>query len=173
VLDGEVAVDRRSRVHVSSRTGAVFGHALGVTAQAVLVTAILALVVLALSPAVRPAGSALGLGTVHASTSWITLRSSSSLAATQPALGSTVAFDTGYPKNIKNPRIVVNCYQDGTLVYGEAGSVDQGYLLGGASSDWLRAGGPATCTADLYYFTFKNHVQQAITLATTAFDAAG
>jgi hypothetical protein len=41
------------------------------------------------------------------------------------------------------------CYQGDVLVYGEAGSPDHAFQLGGASSDWLRNKGAANCKADL------------------------
>ena len=42
-------------------------------------------------------------------------------ANVQPSLGSTVYFDVVVPSNINNPRVLVNCYQGGELVYGERG----------------------------------------------------
>lgn len=69
------------------------------------------------------------------------------------ALGGAVKFDAVYNyKFIDFPRIQVLCSQDGVLVYGEAGPVGHEFILGGASSDWLRAGGPADCHADLFHF---------------------
>ena len=160
-------------MQMSARSGGAVRHGIGVSVQAVLITAIAALVALAFSPLLRPAASALGLGTANASGSWIALRTGTSLAATQPALGSAVAFDAGYPKTVKTPRISVRCFQNDVLVYGEAGPVDQDFLLGGGSSDWLRAGGPASCVADLFFYSFNRHVQTYNWLASTAFDAAG
>jgi hypothetical protein len=107
-------------------------------------------------------------------TSWIELASvNGRTASVQPTLGSSVAFATGYPKAVKNPRVAVKCYQDGVLVYAEAGTVDDSFVLGGASSDWLRSGGAANCEADLFYFTYKGNVQSYHGLASTTFDAAG
>ena len=105
---------------------------------------------------------------------WIELASVNGRAASvQPTLGSTVSFSTGYPSNVKNPRIEVLCYQNGDLVYGEAGSVTHSFLLGGASSAWLRAGGSAACTANLFYFGTHAGHQTYNWLASTTFSAGG
>jgi len=39
--------------------------------------------------------------------------------------------------------VEVLCYQDGALVYGEAGSPTDAFLLGGGGSLWLNGGGAA------------------------------
>ena len=57
-----------------------------------------------------------------------------SLNQSNPALGSSVTFTTVYPNSTKNPRIDVQCYQNGVLVYAEAGSVDHVFVLGGYAS---------------------------------------
>ena len=106
-------------------------------------------------------------------TAWITLKQSTSAAAVQPSLGSEVAFATGYPTNVRNPRIEVLCYQGSDLVYGEAGGVAHSFLLGGASSAWLRAGGSAACTANLFYFGTHAGHQTYNRLASTTFSAGG
>ncbi len=91
-----------------------------------------------------------------------------------PHLGGYVTFSVSYAGNVKSPRIQVMCYQDGALVYGEAGPADQSFLLGGASSTWLTNGGPASCTADLFYIVWNgNNPQQVFFLVSTSFDAAG
>jgi len=118
------------------------------------------------------AGSALAAGG-SSRTAWITLKQPTTAAAVQPSLGSEVAFATGYPTNVKNPRIEVLCYQGSDLVYGEAGSVDHSFLLGGASSAWLRAGGAAACTANLFYFGTHAGHQTYNRLASTTFSAGG
>jgi hypothetical protein len=122
------------------------------------------------------AGPALA-ATRTTTTPWIALSASPST----PALGSLVTFDSGYPSNIKSARIEVLCYQGGQLVYGEAGSADQavqqsltgypGFVLGGSASVWKTAGGPASCTANLFYFGSKSGAQTYNRLATTSFDA--
>jgi hypothetical protein len=94
-------------------------------------------------------------------------------AGSWPRLGSWVTYTTTYPKTIKAPRIAVDCYQDGVLVYGEAGSVDHEFQLGGASSDWLENGGPADCTALLFDSKWLAGKQTFTELATTSFAAAG
>ena len=65
------------------------------------------------------------------------------------------------------------CYQNGTLVYGEAGPYYHTFQLGGASSDWLNnSPGPATCVADLYYWSYQGG-QKFNWLASVQFDAGG
>jgi hypothetical protein len=99
-----------------------------------------------------------------------------------PALGDTVTFTVTGTGTLKNPRVWVAAYQDGNLVYGEGGGPAMGFKLGGDSSLWLEAGGPADCTAELYYILNKNgtgewngHGDQGgnVTLATTSFSALG
>ena len=95
-----------------------------------------------------------------------------------PALGTSVTFTVDSPTNVKIPRVEVLCYQNdanGTpaLVYGEAGSPDQAFLLGGGGSLWLTAGGAASCVANLYYFTWNAGTPATTYLATTSFNAAG
>jgi hypothetical protein len=94
---------------------------------------------------------------------------------TDPHLGGIVTFDVEYPSQVKYPRVAVRCYgSDGSLLYAEAGSYDHAFLLGGAGSDWLRQGGPAHCTAELFYFANKgSQPQQPYSLAWSSFDAEG
>ena len=101
--------------------------------------------------------------------------SSITLNESAPHLGGQVTFSVTYPGNIKNPRIAVRCYfADGTMGYAEAGPYDQAFVLGGGSSDWLRLGGPASCTAELFYIIWNgNNPQEFVSLAMTSFDAAG
>ena len=92
-----------------------------------------------------------------------------------PALGSHVTFTTVVPTNVRNPRVEVLCYQNGELVYGEAGAPADTFLLGGnpdRGSIWRTTGGPASCVANLYFFTWKANQPAATYLATTSFDAA-
>ena len=91
-----------------------------------------------------------------------------------PHLGGQVTFTATYPDQVKYPRIAVRCYQDGVMTYAEAGTYDHVFLLGGAGSDWLRAGGPASCTAELFYIIWHgNNTQEVFSLAWSSFDAAG
>ena len=103
----------------------------------------------------------------------IALNAPSGAAGVQPALGGYVTFATVIPGNVQNPRVEVLCYQNNALVYGEAGSPDWAFLLGGGASLWLTAGGPASCVANLYYFTWNAGQPATTYLATTSFDAAG
>ena len=93
-----------------------------------------------------------------------------------PSLGDTVTFTTVIPTNVKNPRVEVLCYQNGDLVYGEAGAPTDTFLLGGnvdRGSIWRTTLGPASCVANLYYFTWKAGEPAVTYLATTSCDAAG
>ena len=42
-----------------------------------------------------------------------------------------MSFTAVYPGNVKTPRVEVLCYQNGALVYGEAGSPTDTFQLGG------------------------------------------
>jgi hypothetical protein len=116
-------------------------------------------------------------------TPWIVLEGSADARTAAPALGSLVLFDTGYPSNVKNPRIEVLCYQDGQLVYGETASANEaaqqeltgspGLTLGGGGSIWLTNGGEADCVANLFYFGSKAGQQTYNWLAKTEFTATG
>jgi hypothetical protein len=86
-----------------------------------------------------------------------------------PALGDYISFTTTYPKTLKNPRIQVICYQNNELVYGEAGSANDQFLLGGGWSKWKEIGGPAECFVDLYYFDWQKGTQTFNKLASTNF----
>lgn len=150
-------------------------HVVGVGLQALLIVAIIAALTVATAFVVggHPAGGT-SVFAGKSQTSWIELaQGAGATATTQPSLGSSVAFLSGYPTNVKNPRIEVLCYQGADLVYGEAGSVDHTFLLGGASSDWLRVGGAAACTANLFYFGSHAGHQTYNRLATTSFSAGG
>jgi len=81
----------------------------------------------------------------------------STTSAIWPRLGDGVTFNATYPKTLEHygVRIQVLCYQNGTLVYGEAKPWDQQFLLGGAMSTWFLANGDADCVADLYYWSYN------------------
>ena len=90
------------------------------------------------------------------------------------SLGAVATFTSEYPRSAKNPRITVRCWQGGTMVWATSGGVTDSYLLGGAASDWLRIGGAAECTADLYDLTWNGaSMQEWAWLAGTAFAAGG
>jgi hypothetical protein len=148
-------------------------HVFGALIEAILVIAVVAALAFAAMIATGRPGSAAGALARSTTEASITLASSGTTARTQPALGTSVAFDTTYASNTKNPRIEVLCYQSGSLVYGEAGSVGHSFVLGGASSVWVETGGSATCQANLFYFYWKGGQQFYKLLASTSFDAAG
>ncbi len=106
----------------------------------------------------------------------------------EPHYQSVVTFTvTGVPKKVKSPRVEVLAYQDGSLVYGETGSLDQalgngqdplgysGFLLGGGGSIWVyeHPNTPADCVANLFYFDNSGPTQKYVLLATTTFHAEG
>jgi hypothetical protein len=95
------------------------------------------------------------------------------VAQSGPSLGSSVTFTTVIPQNVNTPRVEVLCDQNGAIVYGEGGSPNDSFLLGGGGSTWLSNGGPASCVANLYYFTWKGGQPATVYLATTSFDATG
>ena len=73
-------------------------------------------------------------------------------ATIQPRYQGAVAFNTTGTARLKNPRVWVACYQGGALVYGEGTSPTSTLKLGGDMSQWVQnGGGPANCTAVLYY----------------------
>jgi hypothetical protein len=153
-------------------------HVVGVGLQALLLVAIVGIIALTMSAVYKPAGFIAGVDDARAGrssgSSSIDLASVSGRSASiQPTLGSSVEFATTYPSNTKNPRIEVLCYQDGSLVYGEAGGVNDAYLLGGGGSLWKDKGGAADCRANLYYFGWKAGKQTYNRLATTTFSAGG
>lgn len=129
--------------------------------------------------------AALGMGHAHAASGTIAVASGSQLY-----LGGVVSFDwstSGLHGN-QHPRIEVRCIQDvpfdyidgngvlrtqtDPLVYAEAGPADQDFLLGAAASVWLWHGGPAECTALLYYWDFHPS-QTQVPLASVSFHAEG
>jgi len=96
------------------------------------------------------------------------------LSQSDPHLGGAVNFSVTYPREVKSPRIAVRCYGYDGAGYAEAGPYDAWFVLGGASSDWQRAGGDAQCIADLFYFTWKpNRPQEYHWLASSGFEARG
>lgn len=90
-----------------------------------------------------------------------------------PALGDVVTFTTSGAASLRNPRVVVQCYQSGVLVYGVNGAPDAGFKLGGDSSPWVTAGGPADCTARLADYVFRGGKWSVTYYAETSFAAAG
>lgn len=148
----------------------------GAVTEAVLIVLVGIALTVALAVATR--GAPAGASGVHAATapsSWIELASVSgrSAATIQPSLGDYVSFTTSYPRTIKNPRILVNCYQDGALVFGMGGSVSYEFQLGGAGSTWLSTGGQADCEALLFYYGKTAGKQTFNVLARTTFSAGG
>src|SRR5262245_64712391 len=133
-------------------------------------------ILLSLAVCVGVGASSASAGKVTPSISLSSVSTGVGALTTQPALGSWVTFTTVIPTNIRNPRVEVLCYQDGGLVYGEAGDPSHAFELGGNpdnGSIWRTTGGPASCVANIYYFTWKAGEPAAVYLATTSFDAVG
>lgn len=95
-----------------------------------------------------------------------------------------VRFDTGGTEALRNPRIWVECWKPwygNRVVYGEGGSIADVFKLGGDSSLWVQeGGGPAWCSARLYYILSANRRREwngngaqggTVTLAETEFFA--
>ena len=144
-------------------------------AAALSVVATLTVVGVAIAASLPASGS----GTI----SLASVDGSTGLAAIKPHYEGTVAFSSGGTGGLKNPRIYVRCYQNGSLVYGEAGGASDTFTLGGGWSIWVaNGGGAAQCYADLYYFKVAGTnrewngrgQQEYVWLATTPeWDAAG
>lgn len=98
-----------------------------------------------------------------------------------PALGDWVTFKVTFSKSLErtNPRILINCYQNGELVYGEAGPYYGAFMLGGSGSLWVYDQAPgdrqsgSRCVATLFYWSHNGGQQKWNYLAETQFDAAG
>ncbi len=121
--------------------------------EALLIVAILAALAFAFLSG-RPSGAApvLAANGGGQSISWMALASVNGKAASvQPSPGRMVSFSTGYPSNVKNPRIEVLCHQGGSLTYSEAGGVDHSFQFGGGGSIWLTNGGAADCRKPLLF----------------------
>ena len=101
--------------------------------------------------------------------------SSGTLTATSvwPRVGDSVSFAVTYPKQLDKygVRIILNCFQDGVMVYGESEPYSSTFTLG-ANSVWGQTGGSAYCVADLYYWSGGTN-PTFNWLATTNFTAAG
>jgi hypothetical protein len=106
---------------------------------------------------------------------WIALASvnGANAASTAPTLGASVKFAAGYPTGTKNPWVSVTCWQNGVMVYGEGNTPSSSFLLGGASSSWLSAGGSASCSAELGDLYWRGGHEYYTYLATTSFNAGG
>jgi hypothetical protein len=149
-----------------SKTGSV-AHDAGYRAKVGLLAALAVVALLAV-----PASVFAGKGGTPAP-AWISLASvnGGSAATTQPKLGASVNFSTGYPTTTKNPWVSLRCFQGATLVYAEGNSPSATFSLGGASSDWLVTGGAATCTAELGDLYWRGGHEYYTYLATTSFSA--
>ena len=101
------------------------------------------------------------------------LAAPTSSTSTWPKIGDWVNFTSIFPDSLNrySMSIQVLCYQNGLLVFATAGRYDHSFLLGGTTSPWLTNGGPATCNADLYYWSTNGTKFNIV--ASTQFDVAG
>ena len=129
-------------------------------------------------------GAALaGLPSANSGTISVYVPGAGGAASSQPHYEGSVAFNTTGTNRLKNPRVWVSCFQNGTRVYGEGTSPSSTLKLGGDMSQWVMdGGGPATCTADLYYilnakgtgeWTGNGAQGGNVYLGHTTFDATG
>lgn len=90
-------------------------------------------------------------------------------------LGSYVTFSTTVPRDVRNPRIEVLCYQDNLFTFGTAGGIKDKFQLGGTDSRWLNQypNDPAECVANLYYLQEENGKQVHHPIASTNFSVEG
>jgi hypothetical protein len=102
-----------------------------------------------------------------------TTASSITLNQAKAYLGENVTFSTAYPNTVKNPRIQIMCYQNSAMTYAAADGASATFLLGGAASQWRTNGGPASCQADLYYWSVVNNQEVFNLLSSMTFNAAG
>ena len=104
----------------------------------------------------------------------VSMSGAASTASVNPALGASVNFSTTYSKNVKNPRVDVQCWDStGTMVYAEAGDTSHTFVLGGYASLWKTEGGSANCTARLFDLVWNgNNPQEVVWLDSTNFAAA-
>ena len=90
-----------------------------------------------------------------------------------PHFQGWVTFTVTVDPTIKHPLIKIKAMQGDVMVCLQAAPVGEAQQLGGGSSDWVSAGGgPAVCTADLYY-NRENPTPQQIVLASCTFNASG
>jgi hypothetical protein len=96
------------------------------------------------------------------------------LDQTPPHYGDVVTFTVAAGSVREDLSVWLHCDQGGSTVFQFVGLAADRFPLGGpgVSSPW--AGGPATCVADLYYYTLRGQTQTSlVTLASTTFDVAG
>src|SRR5215217_7175208 len=88
-----------------------------------LVVALAAVGVASASTLPASGSGTIGLGSVDGAVA--------GFARVQPRYEGTVTFNSAGTSRLKNPRIYVRCYQNGVLVYGEAGGASDTFTLGG------------------------------------------
>lgn len=91
-----------------------------------------------------------------------------------PTLGDYVTFTVTIPDSLRSDFVFVQvlCYQGPihSLTFAASGPPDTEFLLGGTNSPWLSSGGPASCNADLFYWTRGG---KYTVIASTDFEVAG
>jgi len=132
---------------------------------------------LSVAPAVAgPKGKGNGNGNSPKSAS---TTASITLNEADPHFGDTVTFTVTYPDTRYDARVAVACFQNGEFVYQYSQGSEKGedsWVPTFTLWDYIwysNGGGPAECTADLYYYTWKGHTQTGVVyLAHTEFTAA-
>ena len=124
-----------------------------------------------------------GLPAPNSGTISVYVPSSVAGTSSQPKYQGELAFNTTGTGKLRNPLVWVKCYQNGAVVYGGGGSPSEPVKLGGDMSQWVvNGGGPASCTARLYYllnakgtgeWTGNDAQGGSVTLGETRFEAAG
>jgi hypothetical protein len=170
-----------------SRASAAVGHVAGVTAQAFLIGAILAVVALALSAALRPAGSFGGVPTTYAATggSSVWIESTSGARLTSGGVHFGDPFGVGYSTKERKPWAHAICFANDSTVFAEAnpdgsiwgmyfsvysGGPQAQHFVAGESVDGNWASGGADCRVDLVRFS-SDYARETV-LASTRFSVA-
>jgi hypothetical protein len=136
-------------------------HVVGVGLQALIISAILATVALAMSAVYKPAGFVAGVDdaaaarggkpAIAANGSFIAIDGGSDLW-----LGGTVTFSTEAVglKGREWPMVLIKCWDgDGHVHYAQLDHPDARFVLGGGSSEWKEEGGDADCGATLHAYS--------------------
>ncbi len=130
-------------------------HIVGVGLQALLLTAIIGSIALAMSAFYKPAGFIAGVDKVDAARGGknaLAAAASISLdGGSDLRFGSAVTFTTSVAGLTGNEYALVylKCVQGETVVYGQLDLPAATFVLGGGSSPWWEVGGSATCVGYL------------------------
>jgi hypothetical protein len=96
---------------------------------------------------------ALALGTTAEAARPQAIATSFKVNQTDIHLGDSVEFSYSLSRNVRSPRIRLDCSQSGRVVFSADQAATTSFLLGGTAhyaSEWLLSGGSADCRATLY-----------------------